>query len=555
MSSDAPPHDTSLGPGSDLIIELTPDRTARTLPHTGLDAVDRLLVGDAVGRARRGDRAASVTLVETGSDIGFSVAVAAAAALRPRTVVSVRLPEGHARRSKLRRFLLRNAPRSMTQLALSGLAMSAQSAVARLPRRRLALLSPSLDSLVYLRPVVGSSASVGGAVTHTHEVIEALTRERVRVTALTTDPDLPEAGPHGWSSADWRVHAPPSLLMALPASAGAAADAAMLVPAVRLAQDGDAIYQRHQRFSLVGPLVSAITGRPLLLEYNGREDYFGEHWQRTPFLGRLAALERAALDAADRIFVVSTVIRDDLLARGFAPERVVVNPNGVDPERFNRGGGEAVRRALGVDAETRLLGFVGSFGPWHGAPILAAAFARLAAERSDVRLLLVGDGPEKKEVRQILEAAGACPRVIDVGRVSAGAVPAYLDACDVLVAPTCLIPGGQRFFGSPTKLFEYMAAGRAIVASAVEQIADVLRDGESALLVPPSDPAALAHAMLRLADDAELRSRLGAEARRGAVAHHTWRRNAQVIHKTFAEMYASRDPRREPVDDRDEKGR
>jgi len=90
-------------------------------------------------------------------------------------------------------------------------------------------------------------------------------------------------------------------------------------------------------------------------------------------------------------------------------------------------------------------------------------------------------------------------------------------------------PDGTRFFGSPTKLFEYMAMGRGIVASRLEQIGDVLEDGATALLVPPGDDAALARAVVRLVDDAALRARLGAAARERALERHTWTANVRGV--------------------------
>ena len=97
----------------------------------------------------------------------------------------------------------------------------------------------------------------------------------------------------------------------------------------------------------------------------------------------------------------------------------------------------------------------------------------------------------------------------------------------MLVSPHVPNPDGTPFFGSPTKLFEYMAMGKGIVASNLDQIGEVLEDGKTALLTPPGDVDALASAMARLAADAALRECLGGEARRVALERHTWRAHTQ----------------------------
>jgi glycosyltransferase involved in cell wall biosynthesis len=129
-------------------------------------------------------------------------------------------------------------------------------------------------------------------------------------------------------------------------------------------------------------------------------------------------------------------------------------------------------------------------------------------------------------VEQTLREAGLEHRVILTGAVEHERVPALLDACDVLASPHVPLEDGSEFFGSPTKLFEYMAMGKAIVASRLGQIGDVLVNEETALLVEPNDARELSQAILRLTNSLELRERLGAAARREAIAQHTWTHNA-----------------------------
>jgi glycosyltransferase involved in cell wall biosynthesis len=243
----------------------------------------------------------------------------------------------------------------------------------------------------------------------------------------------------------------------------------------------------------------------------------------------LERFERLNLDAAARIFVVSEVERRNLLRARVADEKIIVNPNGVDTERFRPGiGGESVRREFGIGDDEILAGFVGTFGPWHGVLNLAEAITLLPRD-CGVRFLLVGAGRFREEVEHLIQDAGRAQQVIFTGHVRHDRVPVLLDACDILLSPHVPLEDGSEFFGSPTKLFEYMAMGKAIVASRLGQIGDVLTNEENGLLIEPADSAQLADAILRLRESADLRTRLGAAARQTAVEHHTWKQNAQKV--------------------------
>lgn len=296
----------------------------------------------------------------------------------------------------------------------------------------------------------------------------------------------------------------------------------------------DVLYQRYSRFNWTGALLALLLRKPFFLEFNGSEVWVAENWDPVGQRGLLAAVERLNLLAADRVFVVSEVLGRDCERAGVDRSRVVVNPNGVDPDRFRpHAGGDAVRARLGLEGRT-VAGFVGTFGPWHGVVALAEAIARLAREAGpDVVFLLVGDGDQRPRVERILEESGARDRVIFTGRVAHDEVPAYLDACDILLSPHVEMPDGSDFFGSPTKLFEYMAMGKAVAASRLGQIEDVIEDGVTGLLLPPGDVEALAGAIGRLASDADLRARLGIAAREAVVREYTWLRNAERVIESF----------------------
>jgi len=294
------------------------------------------------------------------------------------------------------------------------------------------------------------------------------------------------------------------------------------------------LYQRHGRFMFAGALLSRLTGIPLVLEYNASEDWMAKYWDPARFSPWLRLCERASIKAASLIVVVSNPLKQRLMQVGVPAQRILVNPNAVDPEQFHpHCGGAELRQSLGLRSGDIVVCFVGTFSYWHGVAVLEQAI-RLLLDRAQpagclLRFLLVGDGPLVPQMRNALEPYSRSGLVIFTGAIPHGSVRAHLDAADILISPHVPLPGGSPFFGSPTKLFEYMAMGKAIAASALDQIADVLEHGRTALLVRPGDPSDLAAAIQRLAADAHLRIELGRNAREIALARHTWRQNARRV--------------------------
>jgi glycosyltransferase involved in cell wall biosynthesis len=176
--------------------------------------------------------------------------------------------------------------------------------------------------------------------------------------------------------------------------------------------------------------------------------------------------------------------------------------------------------------------FVGGFQPWHGLEFLVEAFAQVAQKRPDAKLVLVGDGPARPAVETTITKLGLEKRILITGYVAHDRMPEWLAAADVAVAPYPPLP--QELWFSPLKLYEYMAAGKAIVASAAGQIAEVIKDGHNGLLVRPGDVGELAQAIVTLLDDPAGRQALGRAARQQAVNQHSWAVYRQRLELLYA---------------------
>lgn len=380
--------------------------------------------------------------------------------------------------------------------------------------------------ITYVRATPGPGTQLGGAASHINGFVEAVSDLGAMISLVSNDSiaGLDEnrtqvkivwPKPIGSTRAAFDVYN--NLLFADEAAREIERD------------PPDFVYQRYSRFTWAGVKATLKTGRPMFLEYNGSEVWVGRYWDRVGSLALLERYEHLNLAAASRIFVVSDVERRNLLRAGVEDHKIIVNPNGVDVERFRPGiGGDKVRKELGLETDETLVGFIGTFGPWHGVLVLAEAI-KLVPKEARVRFLLVGSGALRNDVEQVLREAGMEDRVILTGAIEHHRVPALLDGCDLLVSPHVPLEDGSEFFGSPTKLFEYMAMGKGIVASRLGQIGEVLQDGRTALLVEPSNVTELSEAIQRLVESPQLRDRLGQAARREAIAKHTWKHNAQRV--------------------------
>ncbi len=320
----------------------------------------------------------------------------------------------------------------------------------------------------------------------------------------------------------------------------------------------DFIYHRYSLGVIAAVQLSRRYGIPLILEYNGSELWISRHWgQRLLFSGVAQVVEDVCIYHAHLIVVVSEPLRQELIARKVEPWRIVVIPNGVELDDFKlvRGDSSAsrveLRQSLMLCDDATVITFVGTFGIWHGTKVLAKAAIKLAESYPDwfaerrVHFVFVGDGALRSEVSQIMSKRMPAGSFTFTGVVAPETVPDYLAVSDVLVVPNTRNEDGSEFFGSPTKLFEYMAAGRPVIASNLGQLSEVMvgamisesleegdrsaRIDEIGILVEPGSVDDLERALAFAVKSPMWREIAGRNARERVEAKYTWNNGVEKL--------------------------
>src|SRR5262249_27136668 len=313
------------------------------------------------------------------------------------------------------------------------------------------------------------------------------------------------------------------------------------------------IYERLALGSYVGAALSCELKIPYIVEYNGSEISMRRSFDKGGYIYENVYLlaEEFAFSQATFISVVSDEVRKTLVARGIPESKILVNPNGADLDAYRPGTASEkreIRHSVGLPEGACVVGFSGTFGGWHGVDVLAAAIPRICEANANVVFLLIGDGNFKHQVDAAVEAHKLGSRVISVGRVPQADGARLLKACDIYVSPHSSHMVDSRFFGSPTKAFEYMAMGGGIVASDLEQIGQVLSPAltpgeasaglavcdERAVLCAPGAVAQFVEGVLALVEQPALARSLGQNARLAAEAHYSWTRHVANLWRFLA---------------------
>jgi glycosyltransferase involved in cell wall biosynthesis len=270
-------------------------------------------------------------------------------------------------------------------------------------------------------------------------------------------------------------------------------------------------------------LVARLARVPVLVTH--------EHsWSFTDDRLRVFLDRRLIASRADAMVAVSSADARRMIAVERIPERKIhVIPNGILPPEVGDAG--ALRRELGLASDLPIIGMVASLRPEKRVDLLLDAVQRVAATERAFHVAVVGDGPLARELEARATTLGLAERVSFLGYRS--------DAVELAAGFDVAVLTSDRE-GMPLSLLEYMALGRAIVATAVGGVPDVVADGREALLVAPGDASSVASALGRLLDDPEERARLGRSAAVRQADEHDLAETVRQIEILYGELLDGR---------------
>lgn len=300
-------------------------------------------------------------------------------------------------------------------------------------------------------------------------------------------------------------------------------------------QDFDVAHSFETRPTVLLPILyeKRVRGCPVVLDW---ADWFGRGGsveERSSPLARgllrpvESFFEEQFRGVADRTTVICSLLNQKAQALGVAPETILHLPNGCNTEQFFPVDRESARQRIGIPPSGLIIGYCGTIFP-RDAQLMAAAFDQICARQPDARLLIIGYCPI--DIKPLVANPDA---VVQTGYVASERINDYFNACDIGWLPFCDTNANRGRW--PMKLNDYMAAGLPTVATAVGDVADLIRREPIGLLASV-EPDSLAEQITRLAADPDLRREMGVRARELALSHFSWASLASQLERLYREI-------------------
>lgn len=290
----------------------------------------------------------------------------------------------------------------------------------------------------------------------------------------------------------------------------------------------DCILIRPSYYDLTIFFLKIITKAPVILEINApfcyeRRIFFEMNNSHIFIPNYLEKIEKISWSLANKIYVVSSNLKNILVNSGVDEKKIFIIPNGVDIEEFHK-----TPQYINLPGAAVKICFVGSLHPWHGIEFLLRSFQIITEKYLNVNLYIIGTGYTLPRLKNLVKSNSFLQnKVVFLGGRSHLETISFIKGMDILVAPY-IFPDENSFYFSPIKIFEYMASGRAIVAASIGQISEIFINGTDAILYPMGDHFEFEHALSLLIESKELREKLGAASLKKSN-EYTWLNTSQLL--------------------------
>ncbi|MBE9014704.1 glycosyltransferase WbuB [Chroococcidiopsis sp. CCALA 051] len=303
-----------------------------------------------------------------------------------------------------------------------------------------------------------------------------------------------------------------------------------------LAQKVDLVYERRAALQSLGWIFKQH-GIPWILETNSPLFYETKAERKNVVLSDLERqLEIQAYRECDLLVCVTQALKEIIVREAeISPEKVIVLPNGVDTSVFDSEGRHPKRIF-----DNFTIGFVGNLYPWQGLDDLLEVLNDLQTDGFDLSLVVVGDGQMRQEWESKARSLGLSNRVEFVGQVSWDEVPDYIAGFDLGYSGHVKMQIGTMYH-SPLKIYEYMAMGKPVLASAFEDAKFALRDGKTGFLFPSGDKQALKSALVRAYESRVALPNMGELARQEILTYHSWTARVRTLIETVEQIFRDRE--------------
>lgn len=289
----------------------------------------------------------------------------------------------------------------------------------------------------------------------------------------------------------------------------------------------DVILIRYQLYYFATTILAKIKRIPVILEINAPMAFesrkFYHIYFQLPYLAEWT--EKLNLRLADAIITVSEELKSFYVKKGIPTDKIYVIPNGANVSKFYP---VPEKKPLpGLEQNNKVvIGFIGTFNKWHGISALKVTIETISKLKENVKFLLIGDGPLKVELEKYVIHNDINDSVTFTGIVPHEKIPDYITAMDIVLAP---YPRLDFFYFSPLKIFEYMSSAKAVIATKIGQIKEIIQDGVNGFLYEPDNQHELIEKLLLLIENKNLRLKFGQEARQTIIEHYTWTKNAEKV--------------------------